>query len=158
MRGRVTTGSVCDVHAWTPASPGRCGVRRAHDPRLGPPTAPSGSLATSRPSRGTRRRRGWARRCADSDALQVEPGVSHEPSRDPYTQDMSSQREELHHLIDDLSEEMVPVVLAEVRARTAGKPERPWPPRWFGSAPGSSPDVSERVDEILRDEFGRRHA
>jgi hypothetical protein len=71
---------------------------------------------------------------------------------------MSAQRDELHHLVDGLPEEMVPVVLAELRARTARAPERQWPPRWFGAAPGREPDISERVDEILRNEIGRRPA
>ena len=42
-----------------------------------------------------------------------------------------------------------------MRRRSAGG-ERPWPPSWFGSVPGSSPDVAARSEEILRDELGRR--
>jgi hypothetical protein len=74
----------------------------------------------------------------------------------PTLMNMSAPREELHRLIDALPEETVPVVLAELRSRTAAS--RPWPPRWFGAAEARRPDVSERVDDILRDELGRRGA
>jgi len=67
---------------------------------------------------------------------------------------MSAPREELHRLIDALPEETVPVVLAEQRSRTAAT-DRPWPPRWFGGGEASRPDVSERAEDILRDELGR---
>lgn len=70
---------------------------------------------------------------------------------------MSAPREELHRLIDALPEETVPVVLAELRSRTAAA-NRPWPPRWFGAAEASRPDISERAEDILRDELGRRGA
>jgi hypothetical protein len=70
---------------------------------------------------------------------------------------MSAPREELHRLIDALPEETIPVVLAELRSRTAAA-NRPWPPRWFGAAEASRPDISERAEDILRDELGRRGA
>jgi hypothetical protein len=38
------------------------------------------------------------------------------------------------------------------------EPEGSWPPAWFGVGQASQPDVAECVDEILRDEFGRRPA
>ena len=60
--------------------------------------------------------------------------------------------------MEDLPAEQVPLVLAELRARATPPVERPWPPSWFGAATGSSPDVSERVDEILREGLGRRPA
>jgi len=70
---------------------------------------------------------------------------------------VSAPREELHRLIDALPDETVPVVLAELRNRT-GQARRQWPPRWFGAAEARRPDVSEQVDDILRDELGRRGA
>jgi hypothetical protein len=71
---------------------------------------------------------------------------------------MSAPREELHHLVEDLPDEMVPVVLAELRDRATRSNARRWPPAWFGAATGREPDISERVDEILRDELGERRA
>jgi len=70
---------------------------------------------------------------------------------------MSAPREELHRLIDELPEETVPVVLAELRGKAAAA-NRPWPPRWFGAAEARRPDISERAEEILHDELGRRGA
>jgi hypothetical protein len=77
---------------------------------------------------------------------------------------MSTPREELHAMIDELPEaaaaELVPDMRAilrhrmEVHRRSSAE-SRPWPPSWFGAAPGSSPDVARRSEEILRDEFGR---
>jgi hypothetical protein len=71
---------------------------------------------------------------------------------------MDPQREELHRLVEGLPDEQVPAALADLRARGRKVGPRPWPPTWFGAAEGSSPDVSERVDEILREGLGRRPA
>ncbi len=71
---------------------------------------------------------------------------------------MSAPREELHRLVDALPDETVPAVLADLRARTAATANRPWPPRWFGGGEASRPDISERAEDILRDELGRRGA
>jgi hypothetical protein len=68
---------------------------------------------------------------------------------------MSAQREELQHLVDELSDDEVPTALALLRAR-AGRPDRTWPPRWFGAGQAREPGISERVDEILRGELGRQ--
>jgi hypothetical protein len=68
---------------------------------------------------------------------------------------MSAQREELQHLVDELSDEEVPTALALLRAR-ARRPGGNWPPRWFGAGQAREPDISERVDEILRGEVGRQ--
>jgi anti-sigma factor RsiW len=70
---------------------------------------------------------------------------------------MSAQREELQHLVDELSDEEVPTALALLRARArARRPAGTWPPRWFGAAQAREPDISERVDEILRGELGEQ--
>lgn len=71
---------------------------------------------------------------------------------------MDPQREELHRLVEELADEQVPGALADLRARGRKVGPRPWPPAWFGAAQGSAPDVSERVDEILREGLGRRPA
>jgi hypothetical protein len=68
---------------------------------------------------------------------------------------MSAQREELQHLVDELSDEEVPTALALLRAR-AGRAGGTWPPGWFGAGQAREPDISERVDEILRGELGLR--
>jgi hypothetical protein len=61
-------------------------------------------------------------------------------------------------MVDALPVEQVSAALADLRARGRKPTARSWSPSWFGSATGSSPDVSERVDEILRDGLGRRPA
>ena len=72
---------------------------------------------------------------------------------------MSTPREELRELLEQLTDEQVPKVLSEVKARLAVvRSERSWPPAWFAIAEGSASDVSERAEEILGEEFGRRRA
>ena len=76
---------------------------------------------------------------------------------------MSTPREELHALIDSLSEEAAADLLPELRllklqaeARAEREPSSgTWPPAWFGSIEGTPPDFSEHIDEILSAEFGR---
>lgn len=82
---------------------------------------------------------------------------------------VSAPREELHRLVDDLPDEAVLAVLADLRVRTEAvlaylrvetvrTADRPWPPSWFGAARARDPEFSNRVDEILGDELGRRPA
>jgi hypothetical protein len=76
---------------------------------------------------------------------------------------MSTPREELHALIDSLTDSAAADLLPELRllklraeARTErAQTAREWPPSWFGSVEGSRPDFSEHIDEILSAEFGR---
>ena len=76
---------------------------------------------------------------------------------------MSTPREELHALIDSLSDSAAADILPELRllklqseARTQpAEGSDAWPPAWFGSVEGSRPDFSEHIDEILGAEFGR---
>lgn len=68
---------------------------------------------------------------------------------------MDPRHEELHRLVEELPEEQVPGALADLRARGRRAGPRPWPPAWFGAVRGASPDVSGRVDEILREGMGR---
>jgi hypothetical protein len=77
---------------------------------------------------------------------------------------MSTPREELHALIDELPDEaaaeLVPDMREilrhrlEVRRRRSVEP-RPWPPSWFAAGRGSRPDIARRSEDILRDEFGQ---
>jgi hypothetical protein len=77
--------------------------------------------------------------------------------------DMSTPREELHALVDSLSDKAAADILPELRLlklRAEARIERPRvagtrPPSWFASAEGSRPDLSEHIDEILSAEFGR---
>jgi hypothetical protein len=81
---------------------------------------------------------------------------------------MSTPREELHALIDSLPESAAVDLLAELsllkgrprtsESSTAERPEGAWPPAWFGAGEASRLDLTEHIDEILRDEFGRRPA
>ena len=69
--------------------------------------------------------------------------------------DMTAARDELRRLVEQLPEEQVPAVLAEVQrlARVVQAPE--WPPPWFGAVTSVRRDTSARVDELLADGFGR---
>ncbi|NIK56896.1 hypothetical protein [Kribbella shirazensis] len=76
---------------------------------------------------------------------------------------MSTPREELHALIDELSDKAAADLLPELRllkmqaeARSERAPSSgAWPPAWFGSIDGTPPDLTEHIDEILSAEFGR---
>jgi hypothetical protein len=78
---------------------------------------------------------------------------------------MSTPREELHAMIDELPDDAAAELVSDMRAilrhrlamrRRSAAEARPWPPSWFGAAAGSSPDIARRSKEILRDELGRR--
>ena len=76
---------------------------------------------------------------------------------------MSTPREEMHALIDTLSDSTAADLLPELRLlklQSEARVERAhgsgnWPPSWFGAVAGSRPDLSEHIDDILRAEFGR---
>ncbi len=67
---------------------------------------------------------------------------------------VSTQRDQLHRLIDELPEEQVADALALLRARRS-RGRRGWPPRWFGAVQAGRSDTAQRAEEILRDGFGR---
>jgi hypothetical protein len=81
---------------------------------------------------------------------------------------MSTPREELHALIDSLPDSAAADLLPELRLlklqMESGAGAEPaqgtgeWPPAWFGAIEGSTPDLSERIDEILGAELGRGSA
>lgn len=71
---------------------------------------------------------------------------------------MSAGRDELHHLVDELPDDAVPDALADVRRRLTPARLGAWPPAFFGSIEkprSGAVAVSERVDEILAEGFGR---
>jgi len=77
---------------------------------------------------------------------------------DSWAAPMSVMREELHHLLDQLSDEQVAPILALVRgslsARVDG--ETRWPLLSFvGTLASGKADVAARSQEILREETGR---
>lgn len=70
---------------------------------------------------------------------------------------MTADRHELHDLVDELPEDQVALVAADVRRRLPQrKQERPWPPVFFGMGVDKEgrTDISEKVDEILAGGFG----
>ncbi len=72
---------------------------------------------------------------------------------------VSTPREELRELVEQLPDEQVPAAVSDLRARlTSVPPSRTWPPAWLGIAEGSADDVSERSEEILAEGLGRRPA
>jgi hypothetical protein len=68
---------------------------------------------------------------------------------------VSAERDELHRLGEDLSEDEVSEALRAVRGRR-NRMARPWPPRWFGAEQSSRTDTAMRSEELLKDGFGRR--
>jgi hypothetical protein len=71
------------------------------------------------------------------------------------TADMTAARDELCRLIEQLPEEQVPAVLAEVQRPAGAGQAREWPPPWCGAVTSVRTDTSARVDELLADGFGR---
>ncbi|WP_158891970.1 hypothetical protein [Amycolatopsis anabasis] len=68
---------------------------------------------------------------------------------------MSAERDELLRLVEELPEDQVPQVLADVRKHLRPAAERPWPPTWFGSAEGDGTAYGARSEELLQEGFGR---
>jgi hypothetical protein len=68
---------------------------------------------------------------------------------------MSTQREELLRLVQELPEEEVPAVIDDVRRHLRVVQKRPWPPAWFGAGQGRTTEVAARSEKLLEDGFGR---
>ncbi|MGQ0631982.1 MAG: hypothetical protein ACT4P1_13165 [Sporichthyaceae bacterium] len=69
---------------------------------------------------------------------------------------MSPKRDELARLVQEIPEDQVPAVLAEVQRRLEPAPEpTQWPPAWFGMAEGDGTSIGARSKELLADGFGR---
>lgn len=88
----------------------------------------------------------------DSVAIVVEPMITRRVSIIDF---MTAARDEIRRLVEQLSDEQVLTVLAEVRRVAEALPEVGWPPPWFGSITTERSDTSARVDEILAEGFGR---
>jgi len=65
----------------------------------------------------------------------------------------SAEREELARLVQQIPDDELPQVLAEVRRHL--RPAR-WPPAWFGIAAGDGTAVGAASEELLDEGFGRR--
>jgi hypothetical protein len=85
-------------------------------------------------------------------AIVVEPMITRRVS---IIDVMTAARDELRRLVEQLPDEQVLTVLAEVRRLAEAPPEVGWPPPWFGSITTERSDTSARVDEILAEGFGR---
>jgi hypothetical protein len=66
---------------------------------------------------------------------------------------MSATRDELHHLVDELAETEVALVLDIVRDRVARQPERKRRLSFAGLL-SAEPDLASRSEEILRAKLG----
>lgn len=71
----------------------------------------------------------------------------------PYACVMSAEREELARLVQELPEQEVPRALRELRKHLSV--QRPWPPAWFGIAPGDGTHAGARSEELLAEGFGK---
>ncbi|GAB3947856.1 hypothetical protein GCM10029976_077890 [Kribbella albertanoniae] len=75
---------------------------------------------------------------------------------------MSTPKEDLQALVDSMSDSVAADVLPRIRlikleaeARAERTTPSAWPPAWVGSVDGTSPDFSERIDEMLAEGLGR---
>lgn len=69
----------------------------------------------------------------------------------PTLNGMSPEREELLRLVEEMPDQDVPAVLADVRRRLqpASLPASAWPPAWFGIAEGDGTPIGARSEELL---------
>jgi hypothetical protein len=68
---------------------------------------------------------------------------------------VSNEREVLRRLIEELPDEQVPAVLAQVRRHLELVPAGTWPPPWFGSIVADHTDLGRNHEELLAEGFGR---
>jgi len=68
---------------------------------------------------------------------------------------MSAAGDGLRQLVEQLPDDEVPAVLADVRRHVVLAARRPWPPPFFGAGRAIRSDVAERSEEILDEGFGR---
>lgn len=68
---------------------------------------------------------------------------------------MSAERDELKRLVEELPDERVPAVLAEVRRQHEPRQKPEWPPVWFASFASGRHDLGSNHDDLLADGFGR---
>ncbi len=104
-------------------------------------------------------RRLGARVVALDDVVLVRPAVGAAlvdvVVRQGYPRFMSAARDELRELVEQLPDDEVPAVLAEIRRHVVPVATRPWPPAFFAAGEASRSDVAEWAEEILGEGFGR---
>lgn len=69
---------------------------------------------------------------------------------------MGAERDELHELVERLSDEQVPAALADARRHLASESELPWPLAFFAAGRAGRNDVAARSGELLDEGFGRQ--
>lgn len=67
----------------------------------------------------------------------------------------SPERDELMRLVEDLPDDQVPQVLADVRRHLRPVREVTWPPVFFGSIEGDGTAIGARAKELLAEGFGQ---
>ena len=82
----------------------------------------------------------------DRDQIQDVPG---------YARGVSAERDELRRLVEQLSDDRLPAVLAEARRQSGSVPAGEWPPPWFGSFASGRSDLSSDHEDLLAEGFGR---
>jgi hypothetical protein len=68
---------------------------------------------------------------------------------------VSAERDELRRLVEQLSDDRVPAVLAEARRQSESVPVGEWLPPWFGSFASGRPDLGTEHEDLLAEGFGR---
>jgi hypothetical protein len=68
---------------------------------------------------------------------------------------VSAERDELRRLVEQLSDDRVPAVLAEARRQSELVPAGEWPPPWFGSFASGRSDLGSDYEDLLAEGFGR---
>lgn len=69
---------------------------------------------------------------------------------------MSAERDELERLVHEIPDDQVPAALTGMRRHVRPASRRPWPPPWFGIAPGDGTSIANRADELLAEGFNRQ--
>ena len=82
----------------------------------------------------------------DRDQIQDVPG---------YARGVSAERDELRRLVEQLSDDRLPAVLAEARRQSGSVPAGEWPPPWFGSFASGRSDLGSDHEDLLAEGFGR---
>ena len=72
-----------------------------------------------------------------------------------YAEGVSAERDELSRLVEQLSDDRVPAVLAEARRQSESVPVGEWPPPWFGSFASGRSDLGSEHEDLLAEGFGR---
>jgi hypothetical protein len=69
---------------------------------------------------------------------------------------VSAERDELRRLIEELPDEQIHGVLADVRRHVAPRAATSWPPPWVGAIVAGRSDIGRNHDDLLADGFGRQ--